>query len=104
MICLDLKVGSLTRPTMFVVMPSKANYNMLLGREWIHGIGVVPSTLHQTLVIWNDKGVPEYIPSDGMYFTTESKAMMAHKGQLEQPVKVVEDTLGLEEAVETLLC
>lgn len=33
MICLDLKVRSITRPTMFVVMPSKANYNLMLSRE-----------------------------------------------------------------------
>lgn len=29
MICLHLKVGSITRPTMFMVVPPKANYNLL---------------------------------------------------------------------------
>lgn len=42
----DLTVGTITMPTMFMVIASKANYNMLLGREWIHGIGVVPSSMH----------------------------------------------------------
>ncbi|MCH87192.1 hypothetical protein A2U01_0008058 [Trifolium medium] len=46
-----IAVGSTVRPTLFLVVPSKANYNMLLGREWIHGIGAVPSTLHQRLTI-----------------------------------------------------
>lgn len=43
---LDLFVGSTTRSTLFMVIPSKANYNMLLGSEWIHGIDTVTSTLH----------------------------------------------------------
>lgn len=103
MICLDLKVGSIARPTMFVVMPSKANYNLLLGREWIHGIGAIPSTLHQTLVFWNNKGAPEYTPSNGRYFTTKSEAMMAQEGQSEQPGKMVEDTLSLEEVAKALI-
>lgn len=42
----ELSVGTMTRPTMFMVIVSNANYNMLLRREWIHGIGPVPSTLH----------------------------------------------------------
>ena len=42
----NLTVGSVTRPTLFMVVPSKANFNLLLGREWIHGIGDVPSSMH----------------------------------------------------------
>lgn len=42
----NLTVGSITRPTMFMVIQAKTNYNLLLGREWIHGIGEVPSSLH----------------------------------------------------------
>ena len=30
---LDLKVGSILRPTMFMVISAKPNYNLLLGRE-----------------------------------------------------------------------
>ncbi|XP_050896170.1 uncharacterized protein LOC127102892 [Lathyrus oleraceus] len=42
----NLTVGTITRPTMFMVIASRANYNLLLGREWIHGVGVVPSSMH----------------------------------------------------------
>lgn len=42
----ELSVGTMTRPTMFMVDVSNANYNMFLGREWIRGISPVPSTLH----------------------------------------------------------
>ncbi|XP_058775368.1 uncharacterized protein LOC131649632 [Vicia villosa] len=55
----DLIVGSITRPTMFMVIPAKVNYNLLLGREWIHGIGAVPSTMHQRVSIWREDGVVE---------------------------------------------
>ena len=47
----DLSVGSTSKPTLFMVIKSNANYNLLLGREWIHEIGVVPSTLHQWVAI-----------------------------------------------------
>jgi hypothetical protein len=43
---LEVAVGSTVRSTLFIVVDSKANYNLLLGREWIHGVGAVPSTLH----------------------------------------------------------
>lgn len=42
----SLTVGPITRPTMFMVVESKATYNLLLGREWIHGIGDVSSSMH----------------------------------------------------------
>lgn len=42
----ELFVGSTLRPTLFMVITSNTNYNLLLVREWIHGINMVPSTLH----------------------------------------------------------
>lgn len=42
----ELSVGPTTRPTIFMVITYNANYNLLLGSEWIHGVGAVPSTLH----------------------------------------------------------
>lgn len=47
----ELAVGTTTRPTLFMVIKSKVNFNLLLGQELIHGIGAVPSTLHQRLII-----------------------------------------------------
>ena len=38
----DLIVGTIKRTTLFLVIASKANFNLLLGREWIHGVGAVP--------------------------------------------------------------
>jgi hypothetical protein len=48
----ELTVGSKTVPTAFFVVDVKGRYNVLLGRDWIHANGCVPSTLHQFLVQW----------------------------------------------------
>nr|KYP40039.1 hypothetical protein KK1_038621 [Cajanus cajan] len=77
MILLDVQIGSVKRTTMFVVTPSKANFNVLLGREWIHGVGAVPSTVHQKIFFWNDDEGLEVLEADqktyevGMYFTDQ---------------------------------
>lgn len=67
----DLIVGTITRPTMFMVIVSKAKYNLLLGQEWIHGIGVVPSSLYQHISIWRNDGIMENIEVDQSYYMAE---------------------------------
>nr|KYP70906.1 hypothetical protein KK1_010146 [Cajanus cajan] len=77
MILLDVQIGSVKRTTMFIVTPSKANFNVLLGREWIHGVGAVPSTVHQKIFFWNDDEGLEVLEVDqktyevGMYFADQ---------------------------------
>lgn len=66
-----LTVGTITRLIMFMVISSKANYNMLLGREWIHGIGAVPSSMHQRATIWRRDRIVENIGKDQIYFMAE---------------------------------
>jgi len=60
----DLVVGTVKRQTLFLVVASKANFNLLLGREWIYGVGDVPSTLHQRLTLWKEDGVLENVEAD----------------------------------------
>jgi hypothetical protein len=48
----ELTVGSKTVPIAFFVVDVKGRYNILLGRDWIHANGCVPSTLHQCVVQW----------------------------------------------------
>ena len=67
----DVAVGSIVRPTLFLVIQSKANFNLLLGREWIHGVGAVPSTLHQKLIIWREDGIVENIEADQSFYKSE---------------------------------
>jgi hypothetical protein len=64
----DLVVGIVKRSTLFSVVASKANYNLLIGKEWIHVVGVVPSTMHQRLTLWKEDGVMENIEADQSYF------------------------------------
>ncbi|RYR29574.1 hypothetical protein Ahy_B01g054004 isoform B [Arachis hypogaea] len=47
LVTLQVQVRSSSRTTVFVVFSSKASYNTLLGRDSIHGVGVVPSTVHK---------------------------------------------------------
>ena len=61
---LTIQVGTIKRPTLFVVVPSRASYNLLLGRDWIHAVGAIPSTLHQKMILWNDDGFVESIEAD----------------------------------------
>ncbi|KAK4733590.1 hypothetical protein R3W88_007851 [Solanum pinnatisectum] len=46
-IYLILQVGQAEFPILFQVMDVSSNYNLLLGRPWVHMARTVPSTLHQ---------------------------------------------------------
>ncbi|KAL1321521.1 hypothetical protein AAHE18_14G133100 [Arachis hypogaea] len=61
LVTLSVRVGSSEQNTVFVVVSSKASYNALLGRDWIHGVGAVPSTVHQSVLLWTKDGKPEVI-------------------------------------------
>ena len=46
--------------TRLLVVNSHSSYNVILGRAWIHGMGAVPSTLHQTIkfpIPWGVKAI-----------------------------------------------
>jgi hypothetical protein len=55
---------------MFMIVGTKANYNMLLEREWIHAVGAIPSLMHQRIIIWRPDGSVENIEADQGYFKT----------------------------------
>ena len=42
----NIIVGPKTLSLTFFVVDAKLTYSMLLGRDWIHSIQLVPSTLH----------------------------------------------------------
>ncbi|XP_020203117.1 uncharacterized protein LOC109788722 [Cajanus cajan] len=83
MILLDVQIKSVKRTTMFIVTPSKANFNVLLGCECIHGVGVIPSTVHQKIFFWNDDEGLEVLDADqkeyevGMYFADQQLTAFA---------------------------
>jgi hypothetical protein len=59
----ELTVGSKTLATTFFVVDVNGRYNLLLGRDWIHANGCVPSTLHQCLIQWVGEEV-EVVPAE----------------------------------------
>ena len=48
----DITMGSKTSLSTFFVINSTTNYNVLLGRDWIHANWCVSSSLHQFLLFW----------------------------------------------------
>jgi hypothetical protein len=63
-VSMELTVGSKTVPTSFFVVNVKGKYNLLLGRDWIHANGCVPSTLHQCIILWVGDSVEVVIADD----------------------------------------
>ena len=58
------KIGPIKIVVEFHVMDITPNYNLLLGRAWLHPIGAIPSSLHQKMKIpW--KGGIFVVLSDG---------------------------------------
>ncbi|CAJ2653510.1 unnamed protein product [Trifolium pratense] len=47
-------------------------YVMQNGREWIHGVGAVPSTMHQRLIIWREDGLVENVEADQSAYVSET--------------------------------
>jgi hypothetical protein len=72
---LEVCVGSTVRKTLFMVIAAKPNYNLLLGREWIHGVGAVPSTMHQRLIIWREDGLVENVEADQSAYVSETSTV-----------------------------
>lgn len=70
-ISVELSVGTIIRPTLFTVISSNANYNLLLEHEWIHGIDAVPSTLHQRISIWRLDSILENIEAYQSYYMAD---------------------------------
>jgi hypothetical protein len=51
-IFMELTIGSKSLATAFFVIEVQGNYNVILGRDWIHVNRCIPFTLHQFLIQW----------------------------------------------------
>ncbi|XP_072058183.1 uncharacterized protein [Arachis hypogaea] len=71
LVTLTVKVGSSEQNTVFLVVPSKVSYNALLGRDWIHSVGAVPSTMHQSVLLWTKDGKLEVIKVDSNLYVEQ---------------------------------
>ena len=54
-----------------MVIHGRPSYNLLVGREWLHGIGIVPSSMHQCQIIWKEDDIVENIEADQGYFMAD---------------------------------
>lgn len=56
---LNVEVGRQKTLSAFFVVDSRASYNALLGRDGIHAVACLPSSMHQALILWGTTGVNE---------------------------------------------
>ena len=58
-ITLLLLVGPINLQMEFIVIQASSPYNAIMGRDWLHKMKVVPSTLHQKLRFPTKGGIME---------------------------------------------
>ncbi|CAL9005410.1 unnamed protein product [Prunus brigantina] len=68
---LKITVADQTRISAFYVVESSVDYNILLGRDWIHQAGCIPSSLFQLLFFWDGQRVSIH-PDDERPFETNA--------------------------------
>ena len=76
---MELTIGSKTLATAFFISEVQGNFNLILGRDWIHANQCVPSTLHQLLIQWISNKI-EVVHGDTSSFVAlaDSDSIGAH--------------------------
>jgi len=76
---MELTIGSKTIPTSFFIFEVQGNFNLILGRDWIHANQCVPSSLLQFLIQWIGDEF-EVVHSDASSFiaTTDFEVVGTH--------------------------
>jgi hypothetical protein len=70
----EMIVGSKTLATAFFIVDVKGCYD-LLGSDWIHANGCVPSTLHQCIIQWVGNDIEVVRVEEAVYVaTTEAQS------------------------------
>ncbi|XP_022893147.1 uncharacterized protein LOC111407730 [Olea europaea var. sylvestris] len=72
MIRLKLQIEELISSALFHVIDAKTSYELLLGRVWLHEIGVVPSTCHQCFKYSRDGEVKCVVAESKPFLEEES--------------------------------
>ena len=72
---IQIMVGSKSITLAFFVVDCTSPYNALLGRDWIHRSLCVPSSLHQSLIMWNEEmEKAEHVPADPRPYSVSASA------------------------------
>jgi hypothetical protein len=78
----ELTIRGKMAPTSFFMVNVKGKYNALLGRDWIHANGCVPSTLHQCLIQWVGDAVQIAKANDSVCVAMAESSEDTHEGQM----------------------
>ncbi|CAL8095915.1 unnamed protein product [Prunus armeniaca] len=68
---LKITVADRTRVAAFYIVESNMDYNILLGQDWIHQSGCIPSSIFQLLFFWDGQRVSIH-PADKKPFETNT--------------------------------
>ncbi|CAL9018791.1 unnamed protein product [Prunus brigantina] len=71
---LKITVADQTRIAAFYVVESSVDYNILLGRDWIHQAGCIPSSLFQLLFFWDGQRVSIHLADEKPFETNAVQA------------------------------
>lgn len=104
MISLKLQIGKFISSVLFHVIDAKISFELLLGRVWLHEIGVVPSTWHQCFK-YSRGGEVKYVVAESKPFLEEESHFADAKFYMEDKewnsvglsmfrFKIEEDTNG----------
>ena len=76
------KIGPLKTIVEFHVMDITLNYNLLLGRVWLHPTRVIPSSLHQKMKISWKGGIAVVIGDGEIYCSDQGSSRGSRLGGL----------------------
>ncbi|RVW15438.1 hypothetical protein CK203_094720 [Vitis vinifera] len=75
---IELLIGPATFVTVFQVLRIPTSFNLLLGRPWIHRVGVIPSSLHQKVKFIHDGRVIVVQSVGDMFISVEPVLEISH--------------------------
>ena len=75
---IELTIGSKIVPTTFFVSEVQGNFNLILGRDWIHGNQCVSSSLHQFLIQWIGDEIEVVHGDTSSFIATAIRSLVVH--------------------------
>ena len=84
---IDITMGSKTSLSAFFLINSTANYNALLGRDWIHANWCVSFSIHQFLPFWKGDEVEVVWANKQPFIATSDSIEASYYDQEFSPIK-----------------
>ena len=77
---LELMIGPVVFQVLFQILRIPVSFNLLLGRPWIHSVGVIPSSLHLKVKFIHDGQVITISSTGGAHLTSEPLLEISYGG------------------------